>query len=305
MSRKEKPVVLIVEDNPTGIASLVGILGAACELIIAKSVSDAKRCLQPDVDLVLLDLYLPDAPGIEFLRYLKANVSLQRIPVICISASDQTSDIELAFREGAIDYVLKPFNKTILSAKVSTFVEYKRKSDLLEAQAMQDPLTGIGNRRLFQQQIDVEWRRALRQKTMLGLALVDLDHFKSMNDQYGHAQGDECLQRLAGAMEATFSRAGELVARIGGDEFAAILPGASVEQTVRAAQRLKGALAAQYRQSQETGGLCPEFTTSVGCFAMVPDASSSTDDLLESADQHLYEAKDKGGRDCVRPVVQQ
>ena len=138
MSNEEQPVVLVVEDNPTGIASLVGILGAACELVVAKTLAEAERCLSPDMDLVLLDLYLPDGNGIEFLKRLKSDPLYQELPVICMSASDQSSDIEEAFREGAIDYVLKPFNKIILSAKVSTFVDFKRKTNLLAAQALRD-----------------------------------------------------------------------------------------------------------------------------------------------------------------------
>lgn len=135
MSNKKQPVVLVVEDNPTGIASLVGILGMACELVVAKNLAEAERCLSTDMDVVLLDLYLPDGRGIEFLKRLKSNQSYQELPVICISASDHSNDIEEAFREGAIDYVLKPFSKTILSAKVSTFVDFKRKTDLLAAYA--------------------------------------------------------------------------------------------------------------------------------------------------------------------------
>lgn len=303
MSRNEKPVVLIVEDNPTGIASLVGILGASCDLIVAESLAEAKRCLAPEVDLVLLDLYLPDGKGIEFLAYLSASYSRQQIPVICISASDQDKDIEEAFREGAIDYVLKPFNKTILSAKVSTFVDFKRKTDLLADYALQDPLTGVGNRRLFERQMRLEWRRAKRQQLSIGVAMVDLDYFKKINDQYGHAQGDACLQRLAAAMEKTFCRAGEVVARLGGDEFAAILPGVTQESVVRAAVRLNDFLEQERDNCRLSQEVCPNFTTSIGCFSMIPDQGSSLEELVEKADQYLYEAKREGGRDCVRPII--
>ena len=301
MSGSDKPVVLIVEDNPTGIASLVGILGSACELVVAKSLAQARRCLAPAVDLVLLDLYLPDGKGIELLRQLKRDSEYQSVPVLCISGSDDTVDIAEAFSEGAIDYVLKPFNQTILSAKVSTFVDFKRKSDLLASQAMADPLTGIGNRRLFEQQLALEWRRAWRHGTPLGLALIDLDNFKAINDQLGHALGDTCLQRLARAMKTTFGRAGDVVARLGGDEFVAILPGASADNTVKAAQRLRRALHCEDDRGEE--GTCPIFTISIGCHALVPDDTTQPPDLVEAADRQLYKAKGEGGRDCVRPEL--
>lgn len=294
-------VILIVEDNPTGIASLVGILAPVYELVIAKTLAEAKQYLSTDVDVVLLDLYLPDGKGIDFLVHLRGQRQYEQVPVICISASDQIGDIEEVFREGAIDYVLKPFNKTILSAKVSTFVDLKRKTDLLATQALRDPLTGIGNRRLFDQQLELEWRRAGRQELSIGVVLIDLDHFKAINDTFGHSMGDACLQQLGNVLEATFSRAGDVVARLGGDEFAAILPGANLENTVLAALRLKNALVETSVDEGAEG--CPAFTVSIGCYAMVPERNTPLSALLDRADQHLYEAKDEGGRDCVRPVL--
>lgn len=303
MRSLQKPVVLMVEDNPTGIASLVGILSSACELVIAKCLSEARNCIDPEVDLVLLDLYLPDGKGIDFLKELKANPVYTELPVICISASDQTNDIENAFREGAIDYVLKPFNRTILSAKVSTFINFKRKSDLLASQAMLDPLTGIGNRRLFDQRLDLEWRRARRQGLNIGLALIDLDNFKSINDRYGHAQGDACLRQVANALTTTFSRAEDVVARLGGDEFVAIFPGATVENVVRAAQRLQCELENKDDLDHYSEQAFPEFTVSIGCWSLQPERSMASDALIEQADKYLYEAKDAGGRACIRPVL--
>jgi len=303
MDPTQKPSVLIVEDNPTGIASLVGILSGACELVIAKSLSSARKLLSADIDLILLDLYLPDGTGLEFLSELKKSDAYRNLPVVCITGSEDTNDIETAFREGAIDYVLKPFNKTILSAKVSTFIDFKRKSEVLASQSFTDPLTGIGNRRLFDQQLDLEWRRAHRSGNWLGLALIDLDHFKAINDRYGHTQGDACLRRLADAMKKTFSRAGDVVARLGGDEFVALLPGTATENVVQASQRLDGALAQERQSCQKAEQTCPTFTTSIGCYSLRPNENESASALIGGADKYLYEAKEEGGRACVRPEV--
>jgi len=303
MDINSAPTVLIVEDEPVGIASLVGILGDACELVISQSLTEARRLLSDEIDIVLLDLYLPDGSGLDFLNELRASELYAYVPVICISASDQTSDIEEAFRHGATDYVLKPFNKTILSAKVSTFIDLKRKTDMLAEAALTDPLTGIGNRRLFNQQLELEWRRARRQDSPAGLVLLDLDHFKQINDQHGHAQGDLCLQKLAAAMNSSFARAGEVVARLGGDEFAALIPGADLNSTITAAKNLARALQKELQGCLHGEKNCIPFTVSIGCSSIQPSSSSCANQLIEAADRSLYEAKEEGGRDCVRPLL--
>ncbi|MBU2872573.1 GGDEF domain-containing response regulator [Marinobacter salexigens] len=303
MSINRVPTVLIVEDEPVGIASLVGILGDACELIISQSLLEAKELLSDEIDIVLLDVYLPDGSGLVFLDELRESERFAYVPVICISASDNTQDIEEAFRRGATDYVLKPFNKTILNSKVSTFIDLKRKTDMLAEAALIDPLTRVGNRRLFNQQFDLEWRRAWRQNNSIGLVLVDLDRFKQINDQHGHAQGDACLQTLAYTMKTSFARAGEVVARIGGDEFVAIIPGAGLQNTVLAANNLMQSIRAKSQNRPQLAKACPPFTISVGCSAIQPPSLSNAAELVEAADRSLYEAKADGGRNCVRPLL--
>ncbi|HEA52519.1 hypothetical protein LCGC14_0706890 [marine sediment metagenome] len=302
MEVNRAPIVLIVEDDPVGIASLAGILGDACELVISQSLAEARRLLSEEIDIVLLDLYLPDGSGLDFLNELRASELYAYVPAICISASDKIQDIEEAFRHGATDYVLKPFNKTILSAKVSTFIDLKRKTDMLAAAALTDPLTGIGNRRLFNQQLDLEWRRARRQDCSVGLVLIDLDHFKKINDQYGHAQGDLCLQKLATAMNTCFVRAGEVVARLGGDEFAALIPGADLRNTITVANNLAHAVQTELQNCLNFAKTYTPFTLSIGCAATQPSSHSNTAELIAAADKSLYEAKEDGGRNCVRPL---
>ncbi|MBL1273270.1 MAG: two-component system glycerol uptake and utilization response regulator [Marinobacter maritimus] len=303
MDINSAPTVLIVEDEPVGIASLAGILGGACELIISQSLAEARRLLSDEIDIVLLDLYLPDGSGLNFLNELRASELYAYVPVVCISASDQIQDIEEAFRHGATDYVLKPFNKTILSAKVSTFIDLKRKTDMLAEAALTDPLTGIGNRRLFNQQLDLEWRRARRQDNSIGLILVDLDHFKQINDRYGHAQGDLCLQKLATIMNSSFARAGEVIARLGGDEFVALIPGANLHSTITAANNFAKAVHTELHNCLQFAKTYTPFTLSIGCTAFQPSSLSSTAELIEAADKSLYEAKEDGGRNCVRPLL--
>lgn len=301
MKSFDRGQVLIVEDNPTGIASLVGILSDRWDLVIAKSLAEARALLSNELDLVLLDLYLPDGKGVELLKFLKDKSQEANLPVICISASDEIDDIEEAFTIGAVDYVVKPFNKTILRSKVATSIDLKRKSDLLSSQALRDPLTGIGNRRMFEQYLDNEWRRAMRQGHSVGLVLLDLDNFKQLNDTFGHQQGDRCLQRLAKTLDSAFCRAGDFVVRLGGDEFVAVLPGASLENTIKGTNRFTKLLENDCRQCPQSD-TCPSFTVSAGCASTIPQEGSSGEELIATADGELYKAKELRGVNSVMPA---
>ena len=303
MQTNEVPVVLLVEDDPVGISSLAGILGSAYELIICQTLGEARQLLTHETDLILLDLYLPDGSGIDFLDYLRNLPDFDSLPVMCISSSDQISDIEQAFQHGATDYVLKPFNPTIVSAKIATLIDLKRKTDLLATAAMTDPLTGIGNRRLFDQQLEIEWRRAKRHGGFVGLILIDLDHFKQINDSLGHGAGDEVLRRLAHSIQSRFVRAGDVCARIGGDEFAVITPGTDPTGTILAASDLLKSIQ-QPRQKADSNQISPpHYTISMGCWALEPSLADNQTELMEHADRHLYQAKREGGRNCVRPLI--
>lgn len=303
MKAIERSTILIVEDDPVTITGLVSILGTAYELIITKSLAEAKRVISEEVDLILLDLHLPDGSGIGFLDYVKAFENLTTIPVVCVSSSETTRNIEQAFNQGAIDYVVKPFNRTILSAKISTFIDLKRKTDLLSSHALSDPLTGIGNRRLFDQKLDAELKRASRQNTAIGLVLIDVDNFKTINDTYGHSHGDLCLTILAEAMGDTFARAGDVIARLGGDEFSAILPSNDLNQTTCVAKQLLQTLGAHQDNLNLTREDPLAITVSIGCCSTGPDQFLTAASLISDADKNLYDAKELGGRNCVRPII--
>lgn len=302
MTNPDAPVVLLIEDDPVGIASLAGILGNTSELVVCRTLSEARQLLSAEIDLILLDLYLPDGSGIEFLDYLKTRSEFESLPVMCISGSDRISDIEKAFHHGATDYVLKPFNKTIISAKIATLIDLKRKTCQLAEAALTDPLTNIGNRRVFDRQLDIEWRRASRSGGSVGLILLDMDNFKRINDTFGHSEGDKCLQALADTINTRCARAGDVSARLGGDEFAVIIPAANVSGTIATANDLLALV--QQRQVAVTTNNTPHpgFTVSIGCWAMQPTGSTHYNELFNKADKHLYSAKGEGGRNCVRPL---
>lgn len=164
---------------------------------------------------------------------------------------------------------------------------------LLEEQSRSDPLTGLANRRHFDELKDVEFRRALRLTQPLSVLMCDVDYFKLYNDTYGHAAGDQCLQVVADTLTNVFARAGELVARIGGEEFAVLLPGANAVHAHAAAERLLQRLAAQ-AVAHAASPVAPYVTLSIGVAQFEPDTMDHFDLLLQRADQALYRAKSLG-----------
>jgi diguanylate cyclase (GGDEF)-like protein len=163
----------------------------------------------------------------------------------------------------------------------------------LEALSRCDPLTGLPNRRHFDEVKDVEFRRALRTRQPLSLLLCDVDFFKRYNDTYGHAGGDACLQAVAQVLNACFGRAGELAARIGGEEFAVVLPGCDLAGALAAAERLRGAIAAR-ALPHVASGVAPHVTLSIGVAQFDTATMDHFDTLFHHADQALYRAKDRG-----------
>ena len=166
-------------------------------------------------------------------------------------------------------------------------------NETLQRLSYLDPLTGIANRRNFEEALDLEWRRARRAGSPLSLIMVDIDFFKMYNDTYGHQKGDECLRRVAKALAAALRRAGDLVARYGGEEFAIILPGTDSEHTNMLAESMRLQIS-DLRISHEGSTVSDVLTISLGCASMVPDGANTRSDLLSAADEALYVAKQEG-----------
>jgi diguanylate cyclase (GGDEF)-like protein len=167
----------------------------------------------------------------------------------------------------------------------------------LEELSRSDPLTGLANRRHFDEMKEIEFRRASRLNQPLSVLMCDIDFFKRYNDTYGHAQGDQCLQAVANRLKHVFGRAGELVARLGGEEFAVLLPGANLDQAQQAAERLRQDLAAQ-ALAHGTSQVAPHVTLSIGVAQFDPQSMDRFDQLLQCADEALYRAK-RLGRDRI------
>ncbi len=284
--------VLIVDDQPANVHVLAEALGDSYELLVAISGARALE-LAPSADLILLDVMMPDMNGLEACRRLKAEEATRRIPVIFVTALEQTEDETQGFEAGAVDYIVKPINPAIVRARVRTHLELKAARDLLERLATVDSLTGIANRRRFDEVLRDEWRRSLRSSRVLTVVLADVDHFKAFNDRYGHAGGDACLRQVGETLSRLCRRPGEMAARYGGEEFALVLPETDVEGAHQFVVRTLNAVAAI-----EVGGLtlAGAIGLSLGAATLIPSLTASIEETLRAADEGLYTAKQSGRR---------
>ena len=293
--------VLIVDDERSNIRILAELLREDYDLYIATNGTQALEiALSDNMDLILLDVVMPGMDGYEVCQQLKADERTQDIPIIFATSKDSQEDEEKGLQIGAVDYISKPYRLPIIKTRVKIHLEMKRRGDLLQQMACLDSLTGIANRRRFDDFIDSEWRRAVRQGTMMAVVLMDVDHFKLFNDNYGHTVGDDCLAAVAKALSGCVQRSSDLVARYGGEEFVCVLTECTHEAAVKVAEKLR----------QQVDGLsiphsycaAEHVTISVGVASMIPTLGTSTRILVEAADRVLYQAKD-GGRNQVASIA--
>lgn len=298
MARKEKRVILAVDDAPENLDLIKSILEPHYTVKVAISGSLAlqiARAQQPD--LILLDIMLEDIDGYEVCRQLKADSKTKNIPVLFLTAKQNVQDEVLGFKLGASDYITKPFSPPIILARIDTQLKLKAKTDLLERLVSLDGLTEIPNRRAFDAAFNRQWKQAMRSKQPLSLIIFDLDNFKQYNDHYGHPMGDEALKHVAQALASCSQRPEDLVARLGGEEFVALLPNTDRNGAVILAEKYREAVE-QLGISHIFGNPKPYLTVSCGVATAQGDQPDEPIALLEDADDKLYQAK-KAGRNQV------
>jgi two-component system, cell cycle response regulator len=292
-------IVLVIDDSPD-IHSLleVRLRPEGVELRHAFDAEDGlRKAVELQPDLVLLDIDLPLITGLEVCQRLKADARTAGLQVIFLSGAHEVWTKVQGFDLGAIDYVTKPFDAAELRARVRSALRLKRFQDLLAMKAQVDGLTGVYNRAHMNQRLTEEVARSIRYRNVFTLVLTDLDHFKSINDRFGHPFGDTVLQAFADLLTRAV-RATDVVCRYGGEEFALIFPETTPEGTVHVIDRV--------RRSLGELGLCPKgevlrVTASwgVASSAMAHPGALTGPALIEMADQALYEAK-HAGRNCAR-----
>ena len=253
------------------------------------------RTLQPD--LIILDLNMPDVNGFELCQRLQADPHTALIPIIFLTADDDVAAKVKGLDLGAVDYVTKPFNAAELRARFRAVLRTKRYQDLLTTHAQVDALTGLWNRAYFNQQLSKIIPTARYGGHRASLALLDLDHFKTINDKYGHPFGDRVLQVVGESLAASL-RSADIACRYGGEEFVIILNKASLHGGLAAAQRMRERLAAL---DLRTKGDRVRITASFGVVCtdqFLDPAKLTAAELIDAADRALYMAK-FAGRDRV------
>lgn len=298
-----RPKILVVDDVPDNIQILSHALKDDYEIYIAttgQKAVDIARSKLPDV--VLLDIMMPGKDGYEVCAELKADPLTRDIPVIFITARNDVEDETRGLEAGAIDFISKPISPPIVRARVHNHVRMKRQADILRRLSFVDGLTGIANRRHFDEMLDKGWRRCARAATPLSIVMIDVDHFKAFNDHYGHQGGDDCLKLVAGVLARQVGRPDDLVARFGGEEFACLLPSTDAAGARDVAARMLEAVRAA-QLAHAGSGVSPYVTVSLGVATGWPSPENAAEDLLGMADQLLYQAK-MGGRNGLRADAQ-
>jgi len=304
--------ILLVDDDPDTIRVLAAILEGIGNLAFATSGEDALRMVRESIpDLILLDAEMPGMSGFLVCEALKADRELAHVPVIFITSHREPGFEVSGFDLGAADFIAKPVNASLVLARVKAQLRVKRLADESRRLAMTDGLTGVANRRHFDESLEREWNSARRAGDAMALLMIDVDHFKAFNDLYGHPAGDRCLLLLAQAMSLACVRPSDLVARYGGEEFAVLLPKTSplgAEHVAHAILDGVDALAIAHAGSATAAHV----TVSVGIASCEAGSSRwmpvSVDlhvvdrrfarclakDLVDAADQALYAAKNAG-----------
>lgn len=294
-----RPRLLVVDDQPINIQTLYQIFHADHEVFMATSGEQALAFCRsnPLPDLILLDVVMPGLDGLAVCQQLKADPVLANIPVIFVTACMDPADETRALEAGGVDFITKPVNPMVVRARVKTHLTLKAQEDFLRSLVFVDGLTGVANRRRFDEALLSEWRQCRRAGTPLALLMIDIDHFKRYNDHYGHPTGDACLQQVAAVLKAAMQRACDLVARYGGEEFVCLLPGCDQAPALAKAQALQAALAAR-GIAHEASPTAAWVTLSIGVAVAQPQAGGSPAALVAAADAALYSAKHRG-RNCI------
>lgn len=287
--------LLVVDDQPINIQAIHQIFADTHDVFMATNGQQALDfCSRTPPDLILLDVEMSDMDGLEVCRRLKQNADTRSIPVIFVTANTHSDHENACWLAGGVDFVNKPVNPITLRNRVRAHLTLKFQFDLLHDMAFMDGLTGVANRRLFDERLEAEWRRCKRSHQPLSLIMIDIDYFKLYNDHYGHQMGDDCLREVARALKTCISRPYDLLARYGGEEFVCLLPETDLAGALVIANALLDAVKA-LKLEHVRSSLDQLVSISLGVASEKDFAEErSPEALLQSADAQLYEAKRNG-----------
>ena len=331
--------ILVIDDRPENLR-LLSVMLTKKGYTVRKAINGdlgirAAYAVTPDI--ILLDINMPNIDGYEVCKKLKANPQTQQVPIIFVSALDQTLDKVKAFSYGASDYITKPFQIEEVSARIENQLSIRRLQETLETKnrelerinlqlqqeihsrsaaenelakinqklqtlATVDSLTQLANRYHFENFLAQEWKRMRREKSSISIILCDIDYFKLYNDNFGHQAGDICLQKVAQGISSQIRRPADLVARYGGEEFVVVLPNTNSEGALKVANNIRQTVQA-LKLDHPYSQISDVVTISLGVSSTIPNSDQSTGELLTIADQALYKAKKLGRNQAVLQLI--
>jgi len=301
MQVRKQRKVLVIDDSQPNLILLKAHLGSMGlkPLLADNAMNGIAIAIEQKPDVILLDVMMPNIDGFETCRRLKSDIRTSSIPIIFVSAKDQAEDKISGLKLGAIDYVAKPFNKGELQARVGIVLQMIDLQERLLLLANTDELTNLANRRHFFQILDRELLQAKIRGGSVAVMMFDVDHFKNVNDTYGHLAGDKILQQVAKILKENIYPM-DLAARYGGEEFVVLMPGLPVEIATQRANKL---LSCIDNDTWEIDGKPITVTCSAGVAVFDGGDSADPYELIRRADDALYTAKNRG-RNCVVPFDQ-
>ena len=316
---KAQSIILIVDDDPSMRQVLRRVMEKdgyqVVEAANGEQGLEVYRRLKPQ--LILLDALMPVMDGFACCTHLQKLISesssedeafadvndlnsIARTPVLMITGLDDQASVDRAFAVGATDYVTKPIHFAVLRQRVRRLIQQSQLYQKLEIAnrelqrlASLDGLTGVANRRRFDEYLDTEWQLMAREKLPLSLILCDIDFFKKYNDTYGHQAGDACLRQVADALRFCARRSVDLVARYGGEEFVVILPNTTVSVAAQIAEEMRSVVNALQIPHVQSA-VSEHVTLSLGIACLTPTLNTSPAMLIAAADAALYQAKAAG-----------
>ncbi|MBU2977118.1 diguanylate cyclase [Alteromonas sp. C1M14] len=289
--------VLIIDDDITTIRLIAEALSPDYDVIIATSAEDGlKQALVAQPYLILLDVLMPRINGFTLCKQLKSNAHTLNIPVIFVTALTEVDEQTKGFELGAVDYITKPIEVPLLRARVRTHTRLYQQTLQLESLAATDSLTGLANRRKFDDVMSIELGRCHRARNSLAFLMIDIDDFKAYNDHYGHGKGDDCLGLVSRILKQSARRATDLVCRLGGEEFGIVLTETDKEGALSMAEAILSAFQEQKisHESSQNGFLSVSIGATVVDMSLHSNIDVTVREIVDKADNALYLAKSKG-----------
>lgn len=289
--------ILIVDDSILQAAQLKSILEEEYEITTAHTAEEGLLLAsEENYSLILLDVVMPGMDGFTLLKRLQEEIITQNVPVILITSLTDIENEQHGLILGAVDYITKPFHPLIIKARVNTHIKLYNFRRQIELQSNTDQLTGIPNRRQYDDYSIKKWNEAIRLQVPFSVCMFDIDRFKVYNDTFGHPAGDKVIAAVAKTAASCLKRGTDFLARYGGEEFVGILFGDSSDKAFSHLKRIRQEI--EELHIPHDPSVSQWVTVSIGGVTVIPQRESSYASYLKIADTMLYDAK-KNGRNRV------